>query len=124
MKMFRFCFCLFLSGCLLLVPLISTTAFGVVNSSSAFSTATDVTPFYKLLPGIGDVNMDECVDARDALMVLKYAVGKIELDETQQIVADFSYHYYKTEFHLGIDAKDALIILQCASSSGPFKVKL
>lgn len=73
---------------------------------------------------IGDVNMDSCIDAKDALLVLKYTVGKIELNEKQLLAADASYHYYKTQAHLGIDTKDALIILQCASSSGPFKVKL
>lgn len=73
---------------------------------------------------IGDVNMDNRIDAKDALCVLKYIVGKMDLNERQLLAADPSYHHYKTEDHLGVDAKDALIILQFSSSSGPFKVKL
>ena len=56
-------------------------------------------------PAYGDVNGDEKIDAKDALMVLKNAVGKLELNESQTVVADVSGDGK-------IDAKDALYILR------------
>ncbi len=56
---------------------------------------------------LGDVNGDDSVDAKDALLVLKFAVGKAELTETQQIAAE-------VDGKEGINAKDALEILKFA----------
>ncbi len=55
----------------------------------------------------GDVNGDKAVDAKDALQVLKSAVGKIELTEAQQKAAE-------VDGSDGINAKDALQILKYA----------
>ncbi len=85
------------------------------------ATPTDVTPTDILY---GDVYEDEQINAKDALWVLKYCVGKQDLTPNQLIAADFSYQVYQTENHLGVDAKDALIILQCAASCGPFRPQL
>ncbi len=53
----------------------------------------------------GDVNQDESIDAKDALLILKAAVGKISLTETQQKLAELN-----DDGH--INAKDALLVLQ------------
>lgn len=53
----------------------------------------------------GDINYDRTIDAADALMALKNAVGKLTLDEVQQVVADVNVS-------TAIDAADALQILQ------------
>ncbi len=53
----------------------------------------------------GDVNNDKSVNAVDALMTLKYAVGKQELTDTQVQSAD-------TDGNGGVNAADALQILQ------------
>ena len=53
----------------------------------------------------GDVNGDTKIDAKDALMVLKYAVQKMELTQAQQKAAEVDGKY-------GINAKDALEILK------------
>lgn len=58
-------------------------------------------------PHYGDVNGDGKVDAKDALMVLKFAVGKIELTPEQQLAAE-------VDGKEGINAKDALEILKYA----------
>ena len=55
----------------------------------------------------GDVNGDEKVDAKDALEVLKFAVGKTKLTEDQQKAAE-------VDGKEGINAKDALEILKYA----------
>ncbi len=55
----------------------------------------------------GDVNGDEKVDAKDALEVLKFAVGKTQLTEAQQKAAE-------VDGKEGINAKDALEILKYA----------
>lgn len=65
-------------------------------------TPTDVTPTD--IP-YGDVNGDTKIDAKDALMVLKYAVQKMELTQAQQKAAE-------VDGKEGIDAKDALEILK------------
>ena len=56
---------------------------------------------------LGDVNEDTKIDAKDALMVLKFAVNKIELTADQQLAADVNKD-------TKIDAKDALEILKYA----------
>lgn len=53
----------------------------------------------------GDINGDGYVDSADAMMVLQYAVGKLELSETQQKAADVNGDGY-------IDAADAIRILR------------
>ena len=55
----------------------------------------------------GDLNGDEKVDAGDALLVLKAAVGKTELTDAQKELADVNGDN-------AIDAKDALLILKKA----------
>ena len=55
----------------------------------------------------GDVNGDQKIDAKDALQVLKFAVGKIKLTEAQQKAAE-------VDGKEGINAKDALEILKFA----------
>ena len=54
---------------------------------------------------LGDVTLDGVVDAKDALEILKYSVGKAILNETQQAAAEVNGDN-------GIDAKDALEILK------------
>ena len=56
---------------------------------------------------LGDVDGNGTIDAKDALMVLKAAVGKLELTEKQAKAAD-------TNKDDKIDAKDALEILKTA----------
>ncbi len=56
---------------------------------------------------LGDVNGDTKVDAKDALEVLKAAVGKVELTDAQKLVAE-------VDGQEGINAKDALQILKYA----------
>ena len=56
-------------------------------------------------PVYGDLNGDEKVDAKDALLILKYTVGKAELTEEQLLLADV----YQNE---KVDAKDALYVLR------------
>ncbi len=53
----------------------------------------------------GDVNSDTKIDAKDALLVLKYAVQKIELTKVQKSAAE-------VDGKDGINAKDALEILK------------
>lgn len=53
----------------------------------------------------GDINMDGYVDAGDALLALKYAVGSITLTEEQLKVADVNKDGY-------VDAGDAIRILR------------
>ena len=65
-------------------------------------TNTNVTPTD--IP-YGDVNGDTKVDAKDALMVLKYAVEKIDLTDEQKLAAE-------VDGMEGIGAKDALEILK------------
>ena len=67
-------------------------------------TPTD-TPVEKL--PYGDVNNDGKIDAKDALEVLKAAVGKGELTPSQQVLAELNADGQ-------IDAKDALLILKRA----------
>ncbi len=60
-------------------------------------------PSPKLL--YGDVNQDQSINAKDALMILKSAVGKIVLTESQQELAELNGDG-------AINAKDALLVLQ------------
>ena len=53
----------------------------------------------------GDVNQDDKIDAKDALMALKYAVQKIELTAKQKLAAEVNGNDK-------IDAIDALLILR------------
>ncbi len=62
-------------------------------------TPTDIT--------LGDVNGDDAVNAKDALEVLKFAVGKTDLTADQQKAAE-------VDGKEGINAKDALQILKYA----------
>ena len=55
----------------------------------------------------GDVNLDGTVDARDALLALKTAVGKAELTDQQTALADLDKNDK-------VDARDALMILKIA----------
>ncbi len=58
-------------------------------------------------PHYGDVNGDGKVDAKDALVVLKFAVGKAQLTEEEQLTAE-------VDGKEGVNAKDALEILKYA----------
>ncbi len=58
-------------------------------------------------PAYGDVNGDDAVDAKDALLILQAAVDKAELTREQTAVADVNGDS-------AIDAKDALLVLQKA----------
>lgn len=55
----------------------------------------------------GDVNSDQKIDAKDALMILKYLVDKGDLTPDQRILSEVSADG-------GITAKDALLILRYA----------
>ncbi len=66
-------------------------------------TGTDVTNTDVL--AYGDLNGDKKVDAKDALVILKASVKKVELTEAQLAVAD-AYQDGK------LDAKDALYVLR------------
>lgn len=66
-------------------------------------TGTDVTGTDVL--ACGDLNGDKKVDAKDALLILKATVKKVELTEAQLAVAD-AYADGK------LDAKDALYVLR------------
>ena len=68
-------------------------------------TGTDVTGTDVL--ACGDVNGDKKINAKDALMILKAVVGKVELTDAQCEAAD-AYQNGK------IDAKDALYVLRFA----------
>ncbi len=59
------------------------------------------------LVSFGDVNGDAKVDAEDALLALKCAVGKTKLNPEQQMAAE-------VDGNMGINAKDALEILKYA----------
>ena len=67
-------------------------------------TPTDI-PTEKL--PYGDVNGDGKIDAKDALAVLKSAVGKLTLTGEQQVLAELNADG-------NVDAKDALLILRRA----------
>ena len=53
----------------------------------------------------GDVNFDTEIDAKDALEILKAAVGKITLTDIQKAASDVNGDSK-------IDAKDALLVLK------------
>ncbi len=56
---------------------------------------------------LGDLDGNKTIDAKDALMILKAAVGKLELTETQTLAAELNGDSI-------IDAKDALLLLRYA----------
>lgn len=56
---------------------------------------------------LGDINNDTKIDAKDALMALKFAVGKAELTDVQKLAGE-------VDGKEGINAKDALEILKYA----------
>ncbi len=58
-------------------------------------------------PDLGDINGDKTINAKDALVALKYAVGKCVLTPQEVILADVN----KDNF---VNAKDALEILKYA----------
>ena len=62
---------------------------------------------FDFIDALGDVNNDQKVNANDALIVLRAAVGKVELDEETMMIADVTGDGE-------INAKDALEILQFA----------
>lgn len=62
---------------------------------------------FDFIDSLGDVNEDDKVDAVDALVVLRAAVGKVELDEEIMMIADVTGDGE-------INAKDALEMLQFA----------
>ncbi len=77
----------------------------VASVSNTDTTGTDVTGTDVLF--YGNLNGDGKVDAKDALMILKNAVQKLEFTEEQVAFADV-YQDGK------IDAKDALYVLRYA----------
>ena len=70
-----------------------------------YVTYSQTNPFFTQTFSWGDVNEDKAIDAKDALMVLKAAVGKMELTQKQEILAEVTGDEK-------IDAKDALEILK------------
>ena len=72
-------------------------------------------------PTYGDVDGDGKIEAADALLVLRYVVGKAELTEAQQAAADFTFVFYEEAEHK-VDTADALLILKKVTCSGPFKM--
>lgn len=62
--------------------------------------------FYRL-PLLGDVDMDGCINGIDALMVLRKAMGIIELTENQCRLAD-------VDFNGEVTVNDAVRILRHA----------
>ncbi len=87
------------------VMVVSTFAMAeaVFSVSGTDVSGTDVTDTDVL--AYGDLNGDKKVDAKDALMILKATVKKVELTEAQLAVAD-AYADGK------LDAKDALYVLR------------
>ncbi len=73
---------------------------------------TQVASFGYYMPyTLGDVNADGAIDTSDALMILQYAVQKIELTDQQKLAADVAFDKGK------IDTSDALMILQYAAKN-------
>ena len=73
---------------------------------------TQVASFVYYMPyTMGDVNADGAIDTSDALIILQYAVQKIELTDTQKLAADVALDKGK------IDTSDALMILQYAAKN-------
>ncbi len=101
--------------CLLLAFVLVFSTFAMADATSNTVTGTDVTGTDVTGTDVtgtdvlecGDVNGDKKVDAKDALMILKYAVDKIQLTEVE-IEAANAYQDNK------IDAKDALYVLRYA----------
>ncbi len=68
---------------------------------------TDLVPIYTTGGSYGDVNLDNRIDAKDALEILKNAVDKVKFDLRQTIVSD-------VDEDGKINAKDALNVLKKA----------
>ncbi len=86
------------------IDIMGTHVYDTTNQTcSICGTAVNLPPQSHRL--YGDVNGDKSVDAKDALTVLKTAVGKQELTDQQKITADVSGDSK-------INATDALYILQ------------
>lgn len=66
---------------------------------------SSVNPFFTQTFSWGDVNEDKAIDAKDALMVLKASVDKMDLNQKQAVLAE-------VDGKDGINAKDALEILK------------
>ncbi len=86
------CFCIIFA---LLWGTVPAVFAGVADSSGV--------TFYRL----GDVDENDAVNAKDALLVLKFAVGKLELTQNQMLAAEVNGDGE-------LDAKDALNILKYA----------
>lgn len=82
------------------IALVLAIILAMPSISVAF--AEEVTAAY------GDINVDEQVNAQDALIALKSAAKIEELDDTQKFLADVNGD-------TSVDAKDALLILQKAA---------
>lgn len=85
--------------------LAENAATGTVTNTNV--TSTDVTGTDVVVLGYGDLDGKKGVNAGDALIVLKVAVGKMELTAEQFEYADV----YKDG---KINARDALVVLQYA----------
>ncbi len=76
----------------------------LIENLADFDTAIE--NFNKLVDYVeGDINSDTKSDAKDALKVLQYSVGKITLTQKEQYAAD-------VDCNNKFDAKDALMMLQ------------
>lgn len=80
---------------------------GVVASAETADATVGVGTYGTDWLKYGDVNGDQGIDAKDALAVLKNAVGKEEFTDQQKVIADVNSDK-------SIDAKDALDILKFA----------
>lgn len=86
------------------------TIYGYTNSTAeayAVENGIDFVSIGELNFSAGDLNGDTKIDAKDALMVLKFAVNKMYFIDEQKAVADVNKD-------TKIDAKDALEILKFA----------
>ncbi len=63
--------------------------------------------------GLGDVNLDGEVDAKDATQILRYINGKTSVFDTQnKYKAELIRHNADVDYNVGIEAKDATQILR------------
>jgi parallel beta-helix repeat protein len=89
-------------------PILSDTSPTVTADQQYVTSDVDYNPWQtmgSINPIMGDVSLNGLVQAYDASLVLKYAVGLITLNDTQKQVADVSGS-------AGITAYDASLILQ------------
>ena len=104
----RAAFAFVTDGCTPPAPMEGFVIKGVAGSEAeTYALANEI--FFEAIPDpdifYGDVNGDTKIDAKDALLVLKYSVGKAELTQAQQKNAE-------VDGKDGINAKDALEILK------------